>query len=158
MNPDSCKNVIFNFICGEPIKLDGLITLFIAFVTLMVAFITWHTQNKNQKANNLLYVNESISSARKEFDDLCITKLTTLNIDETGYLFIYNTKMEGIVYAYDLACKFYFDKTVDQQNFKNTRRLEINQIIENEPFKLLLKDKDRSEYQNLWKAYTKFKC
>jgi hypothetical protein len=157
MNPEPCKNIFFYFICAEPIKIDGLITLLVAFLTLVIAGVSFLTQNNNQKASNLLILNENIANARKEFDDVCILKLTTKDIDETGYAAIYNTKVEKVVYAYESACKFYFDKAINQQNFRNTRQLEIRQMIENDPFKTILKDKERSEYTNLWLAYSEFK-
>ena len=159
----TCSNQFLIF-CFEIIKTTDIITFLIGISTLIIAYLTFNFQKEsqkitksNQETSNMLYIDQAISQARLEFDDLCLAKATNTTMDEYSYEILFNGKLENIANSYNIACSFYLKELINVEIFKAIRKNEIIDLVNSGKLDKIIKDKDRTNHLDLWKVYTEFK-
>jgi hypothetical protein len=143
-------------------QINILATFLTSAGTFFIAWRAWDTQ----KTNNSIYIDELISSSLDKFTEIGKMKIEYKDKDldnDQNYQELFNSALENIVNAYETACAYYIKKgflglftVIDRGSFINTRRTEILQLVKSEQYKLILKDRDRSDYKWIWQAYDEF--
>ena len=115
--------------------------------------------NRSAKANNQLYMDQIISSARSEMRNLFLRIIENTDKDKKNFTPILNECKEEYLNAFELACALYLDNEIDKNRFILSKKNEIIKLktSKNSKGELIYAALDKAnQYPKITKVYLQF--